>query len=50
MTKAERLDFGESLMTHAMVLTGVDIVDGQTTKWKVEIAGAKKSVKMASSL
>lgn len=36
MTKAERLDFGESLMTHAMVLTGVDLVDGQSTKWKVE--------------
>ncbi|WP_204123211.1 aminopeptidase C [Lacticaseibacillus mingshuiensis] len=36
MTKAERLDYGESLMTHAMVLTGVDIVDGKPTKWKVE--------------
>lgn len=36
MTKAQRLDFGESLMTHAMVLTGVDLVDGQSTKWKVE--------------
>ncbi|MFZ2588637.1 C1 family peptidase [Paucilactobacillus nenjiangensis] len=36
MTKAERLDYGESLMTHAMVLTGVDLVDGQPTKWKVE--------------
>ena len=24
MSKAERLDYGESLMTHAMVLTGVD--------------------------
>ncbi|MFV0558619.1 MAG: C1 family peptidase [Enterococcus sp.] len=36
MSKAERLDFGESLMTHAMVLTGVDIIDGQPTKWKVE--------------
>ncbi len=36
MTKAERLDYGESLMTHAMVLTGVDIVDGKSTKWKVE--------------
>ena len=50
MTKAERLDFGESLMTHAMVLTGVDIVDGQTTKWKVENRRGEKSVKMASSL
>ena len=36
MTKAERLDYKESLMTHAMVLTGVDLVDGQPTKWKVE--------------
>ncbi|MGO3732816.1 MAG: C1 family peptidase [Vagococcus sp.] len=36
MTKAERLDYGESLMTHAMVLTGVDLVDDKPTKWKVE--------------
>ncbi|MGY3766652.1 aminopeptidase C [Vagococcus vulneris] len=36
MTKAERLDFGESLMTHAMVLTGVNLVDDKPTKWKVE--------------
>ncbi|KRK23947.1 cysteine aminopeptidase [Lactiplantibacillus pentosus DSM 20314] len=36
MSKAERLDYGESLMTHAMVITGVDLVDGQPTKWKVE--------------
>ena len=36
MSKAERLDYGESMMTHAMVLTGVDLVDGQSTKWKVE--------------
>ncbi len=36
MSKAERLDYGESMMTHAMVLTGVDLVDDQPTKWKVE--------------
>jgi len=42
MTKAERLDFGESLMTHAMVLTGVDVVDGQSTKWKVENSWGEK--------
>ncbi|MFD0898571.1 C1 family peptidase [Loigolactobacillus binensis] len=36
MTKAQRLDYAESLMTHAMVITGVDLVDGQPTKWKVE--------------
>lgn len=42
MTKAQRLDFGESLMTHAMVLTGVDIVDGKSTKWKVENSWGEK--------
>jgi bleomycin hydrolase len=42
MTKAERLDYGESLMTHAMVLTGVDVVDGTTTKWKVENSWGEK--------
>lgn len=42
MTKAERLDYGESLMTHAMVLTGVDVVDGQSTKWKVENSWGEK--------
>ncbi|HPR81483.1 MAG TPA: C1 family peptidase [Enterococcus sp.] len=42
MTKAERLDYGESLMTHAMVLTGVDLVDGQPTKWKVENSWGEK--------
>ena len=36
ISKGERLNYGESLMTHAMVITGVDIVDGQPTKWKVE--------------
>lgn len=42
MTKAERLDYGESLMTHAMVLTGVDLVDGKPTKWKVENSWGEK--------
>ncbi|MCO5496224.1 aminopeptidase C [Enterococcus innesii] len=42
MTKAERLDFGESLMTHAMVLTGVDLIDGESTKWKVENSWGEK--------
>lgn len=36
MSKAERLDYCESLMTHAMVLTGVNLVDGKPDKWKVE--------------
>ncbi|HFI0518657.1 TPA: aminopeptidase C [Streptococcus suis] len=35
--KAGRLDYSESLMTHAMVLTGVDLDDNeQPIKWKVE--------------
>lgn len=42
MTKAERLDYGDSLMTHAMVLTGVDMVDGKSTKWKVENSWGEK--------
>ena len=28
LTKGERLEYGDSLMTHAMVLTGVNLVDG----------------------
>jgi bleomycin hydrolase len=43
MTKAERLDYGESMMTHAMVLTGVDLVDGKSTKWKIENSWGKDS-------
>ena len=35
--KAGRLDYSESLMTHAMVLTGVDLDEnGKSLKWKVE--------------
>ncbi|XP_010114491.1 PREDICTED: bleomycin hydrolase, partial [Chlamydotis macqueenii] len=39
MNKAERLVFGESMMTHAMVLTAVTEKDGQEEafeKWRVE--------------
>lgn len=43
MSKAERLDYGESLMTHAMVITGVDIVDGKPKKWKVENSWGEKA-------
>lgn len=43
MTKAERLEFGDSLMTHAMVLTSVDLVDGKPTKWKVENSWGDKN-------
>lgn len=37
LTKAERLDYGESLLTHAMVLTGVNLdSEGKPITWKVE--------------
>lgn len=35
MNKADRVRVGSSAMTHAMVLTAVNIVDGKPTKWKV---------------
>ncbi len=37
MTKAERLDYGQSLMTHAMVFLGVhQDPDGKPVRWRVE--------------
>lgn len=40
LTKAERLVYGESMMTHAMVLTAVGTADGtaegKISKWRVE--------------
>jgi bleomycin hydrolase len=35
--KAERVEYGQSVMTHAMVLTGVDLDEsGHPVKWRVE--------------
>ncbi len=36
LSKAERLLYGESAMTHAMVFTGVDVDDGKPRRWRVE--------------
>ena len=36
MTKEAMLDSRESAMNHAMVITGVDLVDNKSTKWKIE--------------
>jgi len=36
MSKDERLDHHETLMTHAMLFTGVDVVDGAPRRWRVE--------------
>lgn len=42
MDKAERLDYGESMMTHAMVLEGVNLdSEGKPTLWKVENSWGK---------
>jgi bleomycin hydrolase len=43
LDKAGRLDYQQSRMTHAMVLTGVDLDEkGNPTKWRVENSwGAK---------
>lgn len=42
MTKAQRLEYGESLMTHAMVLTGVDLdAEGRPLRWRVENSWGK---------
>lgn len=43
LSKGERLDYGESLMTHAMVFTGVDLDEnGKSTKWRVENSWGEK--------
>ena len=40
LTKAERLLYHETLMTHAMLFTGVDVIDGEdgqrARRWRVE--------------
>ncbi len=47
MLKADMLDYGQSAMNHAMVITGVNLEDDKPTKWKIENSwgdekGAKK--------
>ena len=36
MDKADRLRFSQTMMTHAMLFTGVDVVDGKPRRWRVE--------------
>ena len=36
LTKAERLVYRQTQMTHAMLFTGVDVVDGTPRRWRVE--------------
>ncbi len=44
LTKAQRLDYGESVMTHAMVFAGVNLDEnGKPDRWKVENSWGDKS-------
>ncbi|MFC1851307.1 C1 family peptidase [candidate division CSSED10-310 bacterium] len=36
MSKADRLDYGQSTLTHSMVLAGVELVNNKPVRWKVE--------------
>jgi bleomycin hydrolase len=36
LDKAGRLTYGDTQMTHAMLFTGVDVVDGKARRWRVE--------------
>ena len=46
MDKAQRLEYGQSLMTHAMVLMGVDLDDnGRPLRWRVENSWGKEKGK-----
>ncbi|MGN0314842.1 MAG: aminopeptidase C [Fusicatenibacter sp.] len=46
MTKAERLDYGQSLMTHAMVFQGVNLdEEGRPNRWQVENSWGEESGK-----
>ncbi len=41
MSKGDRLDYGETCLTHAMMLLGVDIGEHGIEKWKVENSWGK---------
>ena len=42
LDKASRLEFHQTSMTHAMMFTGVDVVDGRPRRWRVENSWADK--------
>jgi len=45
LNKAERLIYHQSRMTHAMLFTGVDVVDNQPRRWRVENSWGKDTGK-----
>ena len=43
ISKEDGLNYWHSAMNHAMVITGVNLVDGQPTRWKIENSWGDKS-------
>lgn len=43
LTKGQRLAYHEAEVSHAMTLTGVDLVAGKPTRWKVENSWGEKN-------
>ncbi|MBQ6654519.1 MAG: C1 family peptidase [Erysipelotrichaceae bacterium] len=43
ISKADGLDYWHSAMNHAMVITGVNLVDDKPTRWKIENSWGDKS-------
>lgn len=43
LSKADSLDYWFAAMNHAMVITGVNLVDGKPTRWKIENSWGDKS-------
>ncbi|MFW6149339.1 MAG: aminopeptidase C [Atribacterota bacterium] len=45
LSKADRLNYGDSCLTHAMVFTGVNILENGPNRWKVENSWGKENGK-----
>lgn len=43
LSKADSLDYWFAAMNHAMVITGVNLVDGKPTRWKIENSWGDKN-------
>ena len=42
MSKKDKLEYGDSVMTHAMLITAVDIEKNKTKKWRIENSWGNK--------
>jgi bleomycin hydrolase len=49
LDKAARLAYHETQMTHAMLFTGVDVLDGTTRRWRVENSWVPSAARTAST-